>query len=211
MVNTVRQLGLPLAATAKAKLPTNLTTNKYPVHRWMNFIAGFSPEFVSNCIQNSNTKKNFQLIDPFAGLSTSLVQANLEGLPSVGFEVHPFFIDISQAKLGTYTTKEIHELLSIAAKLKPYKGNLLEIWSDNAVGFLEKLIPETALRELAGMAAALRGIDALVFTGGIGENAVALRERIVDGAAAMALFLASDKAAFVSGQAVAVDGGFLAS
>ena len=46
---------------------------------------------------------------------------------------------------------------------------------------------ETALRELAGMVAALRGIDGLVFTGGIGENAAALRERIVQGAAWMGL------------------------
>jgi acetate kinase len=41
---------------------------------------------------------------------------------------------------------------------------------------------EHVLRELAGMAAALRGIDMLVFTGGIGENAGALRERVVAGA-----------------------------
>ena len=38
---------------------------------------------------------------------------------------------------------------------------------------------EHALRELAGMAAALRGIETLVFTGGIGENAAGLRARIV--------------------------------
>jgi acetate kinase len=44
---------------------------------------------------------------------------------------------------------------------------------------------EHVLRELAGMAAALRGIDTLVFTGGIGENAAALRARIVEGAAWM--------------------------
>lgn len=42
---------------------------------------------------------------------------------------------------------------------------------------------EHALRELAGMAAALRGIDTLVFTGGIGEHAAGLRARIVAGAA----------------------------
>ena len=44
---------------------------------------------------------------------------------------------------------------------------------------------EHALRELAAMAAAVRGIDTLVFTGGIGENAAALRARIVQGAAWM--------------------------
>lgn len=41
---------------------------------------------------------------------------------------------------------------------------------------------EQVLRELAALAAALRGLDALVFTGGIGENASAIRARLVDGA-----------------------------
>jgi acetate kinase len=50
---------------------------------------------------------------------------------------------------------------------------------------------ESALRELAGLAAALRGLDVLVFTGGIGENAAALRERIVQAAAWMGLRLDS--------------------
>jgi acetate kinase len=48
---------------------------------------------------------------------------------------------------------------------------------------------ESALRELAGLVAALRGLDVLVFTGGIGENAAALRERIVQGAAWVGLRL----------------------
>ena len=47
---------------------------------------------------------------------------------------------------------------------------------------------EHTLRELAGMAAALRGIDTLIFTGGIGEHAAGLRERIVAGAAWMGHF-----------------------
>lgn len=48
---------------------------------------------------------------------------------------------------------------------------------------------EQILRELAGLTAALRGLDGLVFTGGIGENAVALRQRVVEGAAWLGLQL----------------------
>ena len=48
---------------------------------------------------------------------------------------------------------------------------------------------ESAVRELAGLAAALRGVDTLVFTGGIGENAALLRARIVQAAAWMGLTL----------------------
>lgn len=39
------------------------------------------------------------------------------------------------------------------------------------------------VRELGGLAAALGGLDALVFTGGIGENAAPVRERVCRGAA----------------------------
>ena len=56
---------------------------------------------------------------------------------------------------------------------------------------------ESVLRELAGLAAALRGLDTLVFTGGIGENAAVLRARIVQGAAWMGLAL--DESANVRG------------
>ena len=48
---------------------------------------------------------------------------------------------------------------------------------------------EQVLRELAALAAALRGLDAVVFTGGIGENAAALRARIVQGARWLGLAL----------------------
>ncbi len=44
-------------------------------------------------------------------------------------------------------------------------------------------------RELAAMVAALQGIDTLVFTGDIGENAATLRARVVQGAAWMGLAL----------------------
>ena len=48
---------------------------------------------------------------------------------------------------------------------------------------------EHAGRELAGMAAALQGIDTLVFTGGIGEHAAPIRQRIVQACAWMGLRL----------------------
>jgi acetate kinase len=48
---------------------------------------------------------------------------------------------------------------------------------------------EQVLRELAALAAAMRGLDGLVFTGGIGENARALRQRIMGDAAWLGLLL----------------------
>jgi len=47
-------------------------------------------------------------------------------------------------------------------------------------------------RELGSLAAALGGLDAIVFTGGIGENAPAIRERACHDAAWLGLELAAD-------------------
>ena len=47
-------------------------------------------------------------------------------------------------------------------------------------------------RELGSMAAALHGLDAIVFTGGIGENAAAIRARICRDAAWLGVELDAD-------------------
>src|SRR3989442_8856647 len=46
-------------------------------------------------------------------------------------------------------------------------------------------------RELGSLAAALGGLDAIVFTGGIGENAPAIRERVCRDAAWLGVELAA--------------------
>jgi acetate kinase len=54
--------------------------------------------------------------------------------------------------------------------------------SDSAAALMAlAYFAEHTRREIAGMAAALQGLDALVFTGGIGENAQALLGEIVQG------------------------------
>jgi acetate kinase len=68
--------------------------------------------------------------------------------------------------------------------LSSVSSDMRELLASNAPGAQLAIdyFVEHSLRELAAMAAALRGIDGLVFTGGIGENAAALRARIVEGA-----------------------------
>jgi hypothetical protein len=137
-------------AVPKKKLPTNLTTKKHPVHRWLNFIAGFSPEFVTKCIEESGVKqKEGCLIDPFAGMSTALVQANAEGVRSVGFEPHPFFYDVSLAKLRISDVQTVSLIEQACLSLTPFSGSLSAVWSPDAVKFLEKLVPDVELRLLA--------------------------------------------------------------
>jgi DNA modification methylase len=137
-------------ALPKQKLPTNLSTRNHAIHRWFNFIAGFSPEFVSWCIDESRVKATGGVvIDPFAGMSTALVQANIEGVRSVGYEPHPFFYDISTAKVHLTDLEGLAEIERACESLQPFVDDLSCVWSPDALKFLLKLVPELHLRVLA--------------------------------------------------------------
>jgi len=89
---------------------------------------------------------------------------------------------------GGRSTDDVARLLFRESGLLGLSGvssdmRALEASSDPNAALAIDYFVEHVVRELAGMAAALRGIDTLVFTGGIGENATALRERIVREAA----------------------------
>jgi len=145
----LKQLSLFEEQIPEEKLPTSLTSDRHPIHRWFNFVAGFSPEFVSQCIRSAKLKKEDILIDPFAGLSTSLIQANLEGINAIGFEPHPFLFDLSRAKLFPPNKEEIENIETLLLPLELFAGNLAEIWSPDALKFLLKLFSESNLRQLA--------------------------------------------------------------
>jgi len=73
-----------------------------PVHRWVPWIAGFSAYFVDDCLSKYlalNGKANYWVLDPFAGVGTTLVQAYTRGLNVVGFEINPYAALASKAKL----------------------------------------------------------------------------------------------------------------
>ncbi|HLO86808.1 MAG TPA: DNA methyltransferase [Nostocaceae cyanobacterium] len=131
-------------------LSTNIFTNRYSIHRWYNFIAGFSPEFVSYCINAAQLTPNDIIIEPFSGLGTTLVEANFQNVYSIGFEANPFFHDISKAKLFPPSdTGQIKKIKDLLLSVSPYEHDLQKIWSQDALTFLNKLFSQENLRFLA--------------------------------------------------------------
>ncbi len=73
------------------------------VHRWAPYIQGFSAEFVQSVIDQYQREYEKPLVlDPFAGCGTVLVQAKLNGLPSVGTELNPLLQFIANAKVNDW-------------------------------------------------------------------------------------------------------------
>lgn len=79
------------------------TKNKeLPLHRWVPWIAGFSADFVDDCLAKympDRKNKKGWVLDPFAGVGTTLLQGYLHGFNVVGFEINPYAALAAQAKL----------------------------------------------------------------------------------------------------------------
>ena len=75
-----------------------------PVHRWVPWIAGYSQQFVEDalgqCIDDYGT-----VLDPFAGVGTTLVEADRAGHEAIGFEINPYAAFASRTKLKAHRIK----------------------------------------------------------------------------------------------------------
>jgi hypothetical protein len=77
----------------------NFACNKTkPIHRWVPWIAGFSSDFVKGVIDQNLSKKSV-VLDPFAGVGTTLVEAYLSGHDVIGFEINPYAALACRVKL----------------------------------------------------------------------------------------------------------------
>lgn len=80
------------------------------LHRWVPWVAGFSADFVEDCFDKYLPgASDGWVLDPFAGVGTTLVEAYLRGLNAIGFEINPYAALASTLKLKAHTIST-HEL-----------------------------------------------------------------------------------------------------
>ena len=72
-----------------------------PVHRWVPWIAGFSRHFVRDALDRYLPGPGV-VLDPFAGVGTTLVEADLAGHQAVGFEINPYAAFAAREKLAAH-------------------------------------------------------------------------------------------------------------
>jgi len=115
---------------------TAFTQNrKEPVHRWAPWIAGFSSSFVSGVFESllEEKQKNITVLDPFAGVGTTLIEGIKFGYNVSGFEINPYAYLACRVKLNCsdYDPDELKRRTDLFAKyLKAKKqGNKLPVSS----------------------------------------------------------------------------------
>lgn len=135
------------SGVAPHKLPTNLTTRNHAVHRWMNFTAGYSPEFVHQCLARDGVSGG-SVLDPFSGMGTTLVAANSAGLNAVGYDPHPHAAMMCRAKTQSRSLRAVDRIEEVLRSLEAVSSVDAQ-WNEGQLKFLGKLIEPDQLGYLA--------------------------------------------------------------
>jgi SAM-dependent methyltransferase len=95
-----------------------------PIHRWVPWIAGYSAVFVDDVLSAYvPAGKTALVLDPFCGVGTTLLQAVLRGHQAIGFDLNPYPVLATRAKLGAATLN----LADLDATLRTIQA-LAESW-----------------------------------------------------------------------------------
>ena len=81
--------------------PAFMANRNAPVHRWVPWIAGYSKHFVADALARFAAAPGV-VLDPFSGVGTTLVEADLAGHEAVGFEINPYAVFASRTKLKAH-------------------------------------------------------------------------------------------------------------
>ncbi|MBN1592446.1 MAG: excisionase family DNA-binding protein [Candidatus Coatesbacteria bacterium] len=83
---------------------TAFPNNRFePLHRWVPWIAGFSASFVEDALRDSPLAEASRrvILDPFAGVGTTLLEGLKRGYDVIGFEINPYAALVCNAKLSS--------------------------------------------------------------------------------------------------------------
>lgn len=128
------------------------------VHRLHPYLGKFIPQLVEIFLKNNFTKSQV-ILDPFAGSGTTLVEANVLGMHSIGNELSYFNCLITKVKTQNYDIVKLErEILDILSKTKEFSKSinhkpLTEIVTKKTNYFttseyLNKWFAQRALKEL---------------------------------------------------------------
>lgn len=82
----------------KKKTTPEIKSQDYRFHNWYRFVLAFPPHLVREYFADFGLHKNSVVLDPFCGTGTTLVEAKLAGVSSLGIEANPFACFASTVK-----------------------------------------------------------------------------------------------------------------
>src|SRR3990172_8697548 len=119
-----------------------------PVHRWVPWIAGFSAQFVEDCIETYLPKWNRSarlVLDPFAGVATTMVEALKVGCDTIGYEINPFAALAARAKVNCVDVCTEHfktEIEAFRSALRLFENEVDRRWREDGDEGIAQILEE---------------------------------------------------------------------
>ena len=100
------KLGLPTERTpdneGTFQDPAFSLNREIPVHRWVPWVAGYSKIFAADAIEKYAREPRCVVLDPFAGVGTTLLEADRLGHRAIGYEINPYATFVASIKLKAH-------------------------------------------------------------------------------------------------------------
>jgi tRNA G10 N-methylase Trm11 len=95
---------MPSAAEVSLRRPPSrsdsnrLEAGDRAAHDWYRFVLSFPPHLVRDYINRFELGPDAFVLDPFCGTRATIVETVFAGIPSIGFDAHPFATLISSIR-----------------------------------------------------------------------------------------------------------------
>ena len=129
-------------------IPQTIGELSYLTHDYFRYYGKFPSTVAAQLLEQFPAPKNGILLDNFAGSGTSLVEASLRGIKSVGIDINPLAVLSCKVKTSIYKTDELEKIFIkisndfFALNTKPLTTNLPE------QPFLDKWFQENIVSDL---------------------------------------------------------------
>ena len=134
-------------------------STRYSVHGLHEYKGKFNPQVVRGILNWFSLPKDAQIIDPFCGSGTAIVEAVFAGYHAYGWDLNPFAIYVTNAKLMALRSDPdfLHSLSKEILRLAKTTCQCPVIKSQRLI-YLQKWFPSKTLQEIEAIRKAIKKI-----------------------------------------------------
>lgn len=172
-VNTPSQVDEVASINRKNFFSSNLFSVGYATHGLYPYRGKFHPQMIKGIFNAIGLKKGDTVLDPMCGSGTTLVEASLLGIRSIGIDQNPFVCFMASAKLAglSLSSASFPRILAASAQVFEYFNGAKPNRQQGGLVFATKAVRQKALRDELETDSGLRRLLGLAYLDAVGYAA----------------------------------------